>query len=237
MNTVLPQSAPVAAESGCDPAKLAAIGHRVRRALASVPAAVRVPTDGAEIYTIDGFLAPRDRKEMVRIINSEAVPSTLYKGTGGTNLRTSHTHHFRKGHPLVEDIERYICEITGLDILHAEPLQGQRYQQGQEFRHHHDWFHLGEGYWRDEAPRGGQRSWTAMIFLNEPRAGGETDFPHLGLRFAPKAGQMLLWNNMTAQGGPNRNTLHAGLPVTRGIKHIVTWWFRQEPWRLLNSRS
>ena len=74
-----------------------------------------------------------------------------------------------------------------------------------------------------------------MLTLNEPREGGETDFPKLGLCLKPRQGRLLLWNNMLPDGRPNPNTLHAGLPVERGIKHIVTMWFRQEPWRLLNQ--
>ena len=73
-----------------------------------------------------------------------------------------------------------------------------------------------------------------MICLHAPREGGETDFPKLGLQFRPRVGTLLVWNNMTPDGRPNPKTLHAGMPVKRGIKHIITKWYRQEPWRLLN---
>lgn len=222
-------------DPGCDPQKLALIGQQVRQSLASVRGVVRQPTDLAEVYVIDRFITGPDCREIIKAINSKAEPSTLYRGTETKNFRTSHTHHFEPGNPHTSELERYICDITGLDILHAERLQGQRYQKGQEFRHHHDFFHVGEGYWQEERTNGGQRTWTAMLALNEPREGGETDFPHLGLRFKPKAGRLIVWNNMTADGRPNMKTLHAGMPVQRGIKHVVTMWFRQEPWRLIHD--
>ena len=219
----------------CDPARLAAIGAHVRGCLARVPQAVRHESDAADLYVIDGFLDRADCREIVRIINSKAVPSTLYKGFDSKELRTSWTHHFPVGNPYTSDLEHYICETTGLDILTAEPMQGQRYRTGQQFRHHHDFFHTGDAYWQEEAGRGGQRSWTAMINLNAPRGGGETDFAHLGLKLAPKPGRMIVWDNMDRDGRPNMKTLHAGLPVTAGVKHVITLWFRQEPWRLINS--
>ena len=228
-------SALAAIEPHNDPARLAAIGWHVRANLAQVPQAIRQPTDRADIYVIDDFLHPSDCREIVRIVNSKAEPSMLYKGFDVRELRTSWTHHFAVGNEYTSDLEHYICEVTGLDILHAEPMQGQRYRNGQQFRHHHDFFHTSDAYWQTEAKTGGQRSWTAMINLNEPRAGGETDFPHLGLRFAPKTGRLIVWDNMDRQGRPNPKTLHAGLPVTAGAKHVITLWFRQEPWRLLNA--
>jgi prolyl 4-hydroxylase len=218
----------------CDQGKLAAIGQSVRTALARVASVRQMPTDLADIYQIDRFLTAADCKRIIQVINAKAVPSTLFRGFSNEEFRTSHTHHFEPGNAYTTDVVEYLCALTGLDILHAEWMQGQRYQQGQQYRHHHDWFPTTGQYWDEEKLRGGQRTWTAMINLNEPREGGETDFPHLGLRFAPRTGQLLLWDNMARDGSPNMKTLHAGLPVLRGIKHVITLWFRQEPTRLLN---
>jgi prolyl 4-hydroxylase len=113
-------------------------------------------------------------------------------------------------------------------------MQGQRYQQGQEYKAHHDFFHVGKGHWQQVREFGGQRTWTAMVFLNEPKEGGETDFPLLGIALKPQTGTMAVWNNMDVHGHPNMKTLHAGTPVRKGIKHVITKWYRQEPWRLLN---
>ena len=66
----------------------------------------------------------------------------------------------------------------GVDKRCGETLQGQRYAVGQQFKPHHDFFHTEQSYWQKEKPRGGQRSWTGMIYLNEPERGGETNFPN-----------------------------------------------------------
>jgi len=39
-----------------------------------------------------------------------------------------------------------------------------------------------------------------------------------------------VWNNADEDGLPNLRTLHAGNPVTRGVKYIITKWYRARPW-------
>src|SRR5258707_7203632 len=43
---------------------------------------------------------------------------------------------------------------------------------------------------------GGQRTWTAMIYFNEPQSGGATRFKLLDFEVEPKLGRILIWNNM-----------------------------------------
>jgi prolyl 4-hydroxylase len=71
-------------------------------------------------------------------------------------------------------------------------------------------------YFRKEIPCGGQRSWTAMIYLNEPDEGGETDFMHVGVCVAPRQGMLLAWNNANREGVVNTYTQHAAKPVLKG---------------------
>ena len=123
-----------------------------------------------------------------------------------------------------------IDAVLGLDHRFAETTQGQRYEVGQQFKHHYDYFFESESYWQTERRRGGQRTWTAMVFLNEPAGGGETEFPQLSFKMLPRTGMLLIWNNMGLDGRPNPYLLHSGNPVTQGTKYIVTKWFRRGFW-------
>lgn len=216
-----------------DPRKLAWFGEIVRRRLSAHPQVEQVCSEGAEIFLVNGFLKRRDCKDLVEAINRHAAPSTLYRGTERENFRTSFTHHFANDDPLPQSCEQYIADLLGIDLIFSERMQGQRYTAGQEFKHHWDFMQTDSAYWEDERRRGGQRTWTAMVCLNQPADGGETDFCELGLRFRLPTGALLVWNNMTPEGYPNTRTRHAGLPVRRGVKHVITKWFRQEPCRLL----
>ena len=112
----------------------------------------------------------------------------------------------------------------------GETIQGQRYLPGQQFKPHNDWFYTSEKYWQLERKRGGQRSWTAMAFLNEVEEGGETHFTEVGVKIEPKPGVLLVWNNANPDGTPNEDTMHAGTPVVKGAKYVFTKWYRTRKW-------
>ena len=42
---------------------------------------------------------------------------------------------------------------------------------------------------------------------------------------------LVLWNNALPDGTVNDDTLHAATPVERGVKYVITKWFRTRPWR------
>lgn len=230
-----PQPPTEGTEQYCDPATLAWLGAQVRQRLDATPGVQRVDTSLADLYVAPGFLTKRDCRDLVSLINADAVPSTLYKGTEKEGFRTSWTCHLSSTEPLVDSLEEYISELLGIHNVYSESVQGQRYRPGEQYKAHHDFFHMGHDYWQHEAPRGGQRTWTAMIYLNEPKEGGETEFPLLGHSFRPQTGMLVTWNNMAADGRPNMKTLHAAKPIVRGVKHVITKWYRLGPWRSLNT--
>jgi prolyl 4-hydroxylase len=132
--------------------------------------------------------------------------------------------------PDIRPIDEGLARLLGVAPEYGETMQGQRYAPGQQFRAHHDYFHESEDYWQRVRLEGGQRTWTAMIYLNDVEEGGATWFPQAGVRFRPRRGLLLIWNNMARDGEPNPATLHEGMPVIDGVKYIVTKWFREDRW-------
>ena len=218
-----------------DPAKLARIGTLVASRLHANPLVQQVDHAEAQLYLYQGFLSAADCNTMIAKIDADAVPSTLYKGTEQEGFRTSYSCHLNRWDVFISKVEARMSDVLGIDNTYAETMQGQRYQVGQEFKAHHDFFHPTQDYWAHEGRSGGQRSWTAMIFLNEPEEGGTTEFPHLGLGVRPQAGMMLIWNNVKPDGTLNYKTLHTGTPVVRGVKHVITKWYRQNNWLEINT--
>lgn len=224
-------------DRNADPKKLAKWGRLITRKLNGNPYVQHVDVPGAQVYVYQNFLSPADCQLLCDRIDAEAVPSTLYKGTEIDGFRTSFSCHMNAQDPDIDRIDRRIADVLGVDFIFSETMQGQRYRVGEQFKGHYDYFHLDQEYWVHEGPHGGQRSWTAMIYLNEPAAGGATEFPHLQIGVKPQLGMMLMWNNMTLDGHQNLNTLHAGTPVTEGTKYIITKWFRQNSWQTINGVS
>jgi prolyl 4-hydroxylase len=125
----------------------------------------------------------------------------------------------------VSAINRRIAAMAEIDVRQGEPLQILRYAPGQQYRLH-----------SDALPgTGNQRVATAIIYLNDGFGGGETDFPDLGIRVVPNAGDMLLFDNVLSDGRPDPRVRHAGLPVSKGLKWIATRWIRASPYDPWNA--
>lgn len=184
----------------------------------------------ADIYTLDDFLSPAQCTALMMLIDGACGPSAQFNAEEFPGYRTSDSCNLSPYEPVVRHIDLALSGLLGIDPKHGEALQGQRYMEGQQFKRHADFFYIDQPYWHVVKGHGGQRTWTAMIYLDAPEAGGETAFPHLQMQVQPKPGQLLAWNNMAEDGSPNSWTIHEGCPVGKGIKHIVTKWYREQPW-------
>jgi prolyl 4-hydroxylase len=203
------------------------VGNR----LSSVPGIQRVPAPRLEIFILKHFLDEQSCEGLRGLIDLNRRPSTLTDDQGIANFRTSETCDLDSAHPLVAAVQSRLSDLTGIPLSHGEPLQGQHYAPGQEFKPHTDTFNPGGADFYVHTADGGQRSWTAMIYLNEPEAGGATRFKLIGKTIQPETGKLLLWNNLLPDGCPNGATLHHGMKVRRGSKYILTQWYRQHPLR------
>lgn len=118
---------------------------------------------------------------------------------------------------IVQRINRCIATATGTQPSWGEPLNVLRYHEGQQFRAHHDGRGPGDGT---------TRIMTALIWLNEQFEGGETEFPDLNIRVRGGVGDMLVFRNVHADGSQDDRMIHAGLPVTDGVKWMASRWIR-----------
>ena len=209
---------------------LARIGAKVRARLEADESIFRFPTEAAEIYAVANFFTESECTRLRGLVDATAEPSKLFDNPYESGFRTSFSGNLSRADPFIRMIERRIDDLLGIPSENGETVQGQRYMPGQEFKPHQDYFHTSQSYWADVRQRGGQRSWTAMAFLNQVEEGGATDFPKLDLSIPPQPGALLFWNNMNPDGSPNADTLHAGRPVIKGTKYIITKWYRARKW-------
>jgi prolyl 4-hydroxylase len=199
--------------------------------LRGLPAIQRVPSTRLDLFIQRQFLDPAACRQLCALIDANRRPSTLADDQGVTQFRTSETCDLAPDHPLVAHVQSDLSELTGIALSHAEPLQGQRYAAGQEFKPHTDTFNPGSADYFIHCAEAGQRSWTAMIYLNVPDEGGATRFKSIGKTIQPETGKLLTWNNLLPDGTPNEATLHQGMKVRRGTKYILTQWYREHPLR------
>ena len=210
--------------------RLAEIGRTTAARLKRTAGVQIVNGVGIDLFVRQGFLTPQECAGLIAMIDADRKPSALLTTDPDPKFRTSESCDLDRWDPFVEALDQRVCTFMGMKARQGETLQGQRYAVGQQFKAHHDYFHADQPYWPDERTRGGQRCWTAMIYLDEPAGGGETMFVHAGLKVTPRTGMLLAWNNMNAEGKPNIQSMHESLPVNAGVKNIVTKWYRERFW-------
>lgn len=183
--------------------------------------AQRVPSRQLELLIRRRFLAPQECAAIIARIDARRRPSTIADDIGEPGYRTSETCDLDPADPVVAAVDARICAWMGLDPAHGEPIQGQRYAVGQKFRWHTDYFEPDGLDHERYCGISGNRIWTAMIYLNEPAAGGATRFRVIDKTVQPETGKLLAWNNRLPDGRVNAATLHAGMKVRAGVKYII----------------
>jgi len=135
-----------------------------------------------------------------------------------SKVRTSHQvflpHHISAVEPVIVKAEK----LLGCSRKHFEQLQVVRYTAGQKYEAHFDS--------DDDTPPENRRTDTLLMYLNDPTAGGQTEFPKVGIEVDPEKGKAVHWKNLDSHGHLLPCAFHGGRPVTKGVKWICTVWKR-----------
>lgn len=204
--------------------------QRLAERLSAEPNLQRVPHPKIELFQGKRFIAPKLSEALIALIDKDRRPSTIADANGDDYFRTSETCDLDASEPAVQELEAMFAALNGIDPSFGEPCQGQRYDIGQEFKAHTDYFTPGGPDYDQFCSVSGQRTWTFMIYLNSVKSGGATRFKVIGKTFQPEAGKLLCWNNARPDGSVNPATLHHGMKVRSGVKYVITKWYRERPW-------
>lgn len=160
----------------------------------------------------------KDKLQQSRVMDNS---SGQYVNSAG---RTSSGTYFKIGeNDLIEHIERKLSLATGYPVENGEGLQVLRYEVGQEYKPHYDFFNPnGVGI---EKQLSNNRVCTVLMYLNTPEDGGETTFPDAKLVVLPKQGNAVRFSYETPT--TDTLTLHGSAAVRQGVKWVATKWIRQ----------
>lgn len=203
----------------------------ITRRVAETPGLKKLFTKKAQVFTWENFMSPEECQKTIALIDQNLRPSTVTDTRGDERVRTSSTCDLGETpEPFVYGLDRKIAAGLGIHWSYAEPNQGQKYEVGQEFKSHTDYFEPNTPEFLPNTVERGQRTWTFMVYLNSTPEGGATRFPRLNKLFRPKEGMAVIWNNLNPDGTPNPYTLHHGMKPRQGEKYIITKWFRERGW-------
>ncbi len=130
---------------------------------------------------------------------------------------------------IMQLIRARIARAAAVAFESLEPTEVLHYSPGEQYRPHVDFFHPSRSNYPEEMRVRGQRVKTCLVYLNSGYDGGETEFPKLDIKFRGDAGEALVFDNVDASGAGDMNTLHAGQPVMRGEKWLLSQWIRNKP--------
>lgn len=178
-----------------------------------------------EVTLYRGLLEPRECAYLLALAEPRYAASFVNDAQGREVRDTIRTSDGAPLHWMIEDpalhaLNRRMAAVSGTRYDQAEATQILRYQPGQEYKPHYDFVRA--------APN--QRMLTLLIWLNDDYDGGETRFLETGLDVKGKTGDAVVFRNMASDRSLDKMTRHAGMPVTRGTKFIVSKWIRESRW-------
>lgn len=164
-----------------------------------------------------------------------------------TDWRTSSQYFIpSKGNPIVEDIDWRVAHMTKTLVTQQEYVQVLRYEKGQKYDQHTDYFDA-RFYEQDpetlENIKHGEKNRliTVLWYLSNITDGGQTVFPKAfgdrpanssdcsaGLRVTPIKGSVVVFYSLTADGGLDPYSVHGACPVGEGVKWAANKWIWTE---------
>jgi len=129
--------------------------------------------------------------------------------------------------PRVLKVHDLVSKLLDIPLENQEFIQIVKYTENQYYVDHTD---TSGSYL--QFPQG-HRVYTLFLYLTDVEEGGETHFPKLDLKVKPKKGAAVLWANVN-EANPREiaaKSLHAGLPVQKGLKIAANMWLYQYDYR------
>lgn len=182
------------------------------------------------VFLIRGLASPEDCAEIIKSNEHKLSRSRVAsdKNEDVNSVRTSYGAFLRtRGDSILEGIEQRIAEITHLPRPNQEAFYLLRYEKGQQYKPHYDFFdpqYYEASRWIGSR---GQRCATVLLYLNHPEEGGETIFPRKNLSVMPDIGDAVLFYDTHPNSTLDYMSLHGGSPVEKGQKWVMTKWIRE----------
>jgi len=181
---------------------------------------------------LSGVLSADECDELIGLARGRLRPSTVVDPQSGADAiaeyRDSEGMFFRLAeNDFIALVDRRIAELMNLPMENGEGLQVLRYGPAAKTEPHFDFLVPSNAANRASIARSGQRVSTLVVYLNDVSGGGETIFPALGLAVTAQKGNAVYFEYTNSRGEVDVKTLHAGAPVIKGEKWVVTKWMRE----------
>ncbi len=160
-------------------------------------------------------------------------PATVHDSEQGEIVDGTRTNSFVNFRLLetdlvIQSVNERIMKALHHPVQDGDPLSLLHYRPGQQYAPHFDFFDPDFPAHTHHLDQGGQRVKTGLLYLNSSYSGGVTRFHEADFEFKGKKGDFLAFNNVNADGNPDRMSLHSGEPPTDGEKWLLSKWAREK---------
>jgi prolyl 4-hydroxylase len=207
------------------------LGAGARLPTSDGPVRVLARAGGPNLALLGGLLRAEECDELIALARPRLGPSTVVDPQTGQDVvagyRNSLGMFFRPGESdFIARLDRRFAEVMSLPVENGEGLQVLCYGVGGATSPHFDFVAPTNEANRASVARSGQRRSTLLVYLTDVEAGGETLFPRTGFGAQPVRGNAIYFESSNGRGQLDPLSLHAGRPVERGEKWVVTKWMR-----------
>lgn len=186
-------------------------------------------------FSIRNFASSFECAEIANTASLHVMPSFVLNQDGNYAtdvIRTSKEVRLRPGirHIVINAVERREALWSQLPLENGEYPLVLRYEKGQFFGEHFDYF-IPEMFAMGEGPLefGGQRITTHLLYLNDEFTGGETRFDAVDLAVRPERGMSVIFHDIKPNHNIDPLTRHTGVAVETGVKWMMARWVREIP--------
>ncbi|WP_433710533.1 2OG-Fe(II) oxygenase [Nocardia sp. CA-084685] len=188
-----------------------------------------------QLILFGNVLSAEECDQVIELSRDKLQRSTIVDPETGrpeivTNRSSESTSFQLSETPLIDRLDRRISALMNWPLENGEGLQILRYGVGGEYRSHFDYFPPDQPGHAAHLTRGGQRTATLVVYLNDVEGGGDTVFPEAGISVLPRKGHAVYFRYFNNLGQLDPGTKHAGAPVLAGEKWIMTKWMRRYPY-------
>jgi len=181
---------------------------------------------------VNNVLTPEDCRYLIEKATPLFSRSTVVGTDSPDASRTSQTAWISKTDPVAQKVFAKALEYSGKTMDDCEDLQVVKYEPNTYYREHHDSCCDGSQGCIDFEKEGGQRVATLLVYLNSEFTDGETHFPNLDLKLKADPGSAILFRPLGSDEAKcHPKALHAGLPISSGVKYVCNAWVRENKFR------
>jgi prolyl 4-hydroxylase len=185
------------------------------------------------VVTLSGVLSDEECERLIELAAPRILRSTVTDPRTGTTVVGDHRNSdgvfFRlRENSFIAELDQRLSALMNCPVENGEGLQVLRYGPGGQVRPHFDFLVPSNATNSESIARSGQRLSTLIVYLNDVLEGGETVFPEIGLSVVPRRGDALYFEYTNSRMQTDLKSAHAGAPVGKGEKWIVTKWMRTQ---------